>query len=92
MSSRRFWFDSELLWENPKDVRPYHVQTPWYWFPDSDVAGAMIKVKSVSAAVRQPALALPAAESLPTHLRLASPRLKRSGTIKQCQAHTQFVC
>ncbi len=66
MSSRRFWFDSELLWENPKDVRPYHVQTPWYWFPDSDVAGAMIKVKSVSAAVRQPALALPAAESLPT--------------------------
>ena len=49
MLSCSFWFDSDLLWENPKDVRPYHVQTPWYWFPDSDVAEAMIKVKSVSA-------------------------------------------
>ena len=44
----RFWFDSELLWENPKDVRPYHVQTAWYWSPDADVTSSMIKVKSVS--------------------------------------------
>ena len=67
----RFWFDSELLWENPKDVRPYHVQTPWYWFPDSDVADAMIKVKSVSAAVRQPLQVLPAIISLAPHLQAA---------------------
>ena len=72
---RRFWFDSELLWENPKDVRPYHVQTPWYWFPDSEVADAMIKVKSVSAAVRQPGLVLCAIEGLPAHLQSASLQL-----------------
>ena len=29
-------------------MRPYHVQTAWYWFPDADVTSSMIKVKSVS--------------------------------------------
>ena len=29
-------------------MRPYHVQTAWYWSPDADVTSSMIKVKSVS--------------------------------------------
>ena len=31
-------------------MRPYHVQTAWYWFPDATVNDAMIQVKSVSLA------------------------------------------
>jgi len=57
LSPCRFWFDSELLWENPRDVRPYHVQTAWYWSPDDTrVVDAMIQVKSVSV---QPSWGLP---------------------------------
>lgn len=38
-------------------MRPYHVQTAWYWSPDADVTSSIIKVKSVSTNI------LPASEA-----------------------------
>lgn len=44
------WLDSEMFWENPKDVRPNHIQNPWFWMPDADVKDVMINVETVGAA------------------------------------------
>ena len=44
------WLDSEMIWENPRDVRPNHIQNPWSWMPDADVKDVMINVETVSAA------------------------------------------
>lgn len=43
----RQWLDSEMLWTNPQDERPGHVQNPWYWMPDADVDDVMIQVETV---------------------------------------------
>lgn len=39
-----------MIWENPKDVRPNHIQNPWFWMPDADIKDVMINVETVSAA------------------------------------------
>lgn len=47
----RKWLNTDMLWENPKDKRPFHVQNPWYWTPDADVKDYAVQLEKVGAII-----------------------------------------
>ena len=43
----RGWIDDDMVWEIPRDERPFHVCNPWTWIPDIPVTDVAVQIQTV---------------------------------------------
>ncbi|CAK0784428.1 hypothetical protein CVIRNUC_007632 [Coccomyxa viridis] len=43
----RGWIDDDMVWEIPRDERPFHVCNPWTWIPDIPVRDVAVQLQTV---------------------------------------------